>query len=296
VLDLQIYSSYKGTKNIIAEWGCCLGMTYGDFIHLCQPDADKSCGACCGLYNYADSTKESVVARLRRRTDLFRTIAVCPDGVREFSEMVVHSEDQKKLYEVIYCCEYVGFLDDGEKKVGCLLHPERSNGIDLRGASFYGKKLCEGHLCPSYHYLTKAEQLALINSTDDWYLYGLCVTDIDLVKSYFRLISEKVCEMPSPDIFKKGAFREIFLRFLSFKISWPFRSTAANRFGKYYFDGSEYMINRIDYEKLGCGKSRFDNIFISLSSEFKNLKELREGEILIESNIDEFVRTYARVR
>jgi hypothetical protein len=56
------------------------------------------------------------------------------------------------------------------------------------------------------------------------------------------------------------------------------------------------MINRIDYEKLGCEKSRFDSIFISLSSEFKNVKELREGEILIESNIDEFVRTYVHVR
>jgi hypothetical protein len=271
-------------------------MTYGDFIHLCQPDIHKSCGACCGLYNYADSTKESLVTRLRRRTDLFHKTATCPDGVREFSEMVVYSEDQTKLYEVIYCCEYVGFLDDGEKKVGCLLHPERSNGIDLRGASFYGKKLCEGHLCPSYHYLTKAEQLALINSTDDWYLYGLCVTDIDLVKSYFRMLSEKVCEMPSPDIFKEGVFREIVLRFFSFKVSWPFRANATNRFGKYYFDGSEYMINRIDYEKLGCEKSRFDSIFISLSSEFKNVKELREGEILIESNIDEFVRTYVNVR
>ncbi len=95
-------------------------MKYGDFIHLCQPDADKSCGACCGLYNYADSTKESVVARLRRRTDLFRTIAVCPDGVREFSEMVVRSEDQTKLYEVIYCCEYLGFIDDREKKSAVL--------------------------------------------------------------------------------------------------------------------------------------------------------------------------------
>jgi hypothetical protein len=266
------------------------------FIHLCQPDANKSCGACCGLYNYADSTKVSLSRRLRERTNYFRETVRCREDLPDFSRTVKMSEDTRKIYEVIYCCEYLGFLDDAEKKVGCLLHPCQNGGVDMREVSFYGGELCEGHLCPSYHYLSREEKLALSNMANDWYLYGLCVTDIDLVKSYFRLISEKVCEMPSPDIFKKGAFREIVLRFLSFKISWPFRSKAANRFGKYYFDGSEYMINRIDYEKLGCEKSRFDSIFISLSSEFKNVKELREGEILIESNIDEFVRTYVHVR
>ncbi len=271
-------------------------MTYDDFIHLCQPDAQKSCGACCGLYNYTDSTKESLVTRLRERADRFLKTVTCPDDLPEFSEMVIISEDQTKRYEGIYCCEYLGFIDADEKKVGCLLHPDRNGGVDLRDVSFYGKNLCKGHLCPSYHYLTRDEQLALIHITDDWYLYGLCLTDVDLVKSYFRMISEKVFEMPSPDIFKKGVLREVVLRFLSFKISWPYRSHATNRFGKYCFDGSEYMINRIDYEKFGCERSQFDSIFTSLASEFKNVRELMDGESLIQRNIDDFVHAYARVR
>lgn len=102
--------------------------------------------------------------------------------------------------------------------------------------------------------------------------------------------------MPSPDIFKKGVLREVVLRFLSFKISWPYRSHATNRFGKYCFDGSEYMINRIDYEKFGCERSQFDSIFTSLASEFKNVRELMDGESLIQRNIDDFVHAYARVR
>lgn len=273
-----------------------LCMMHDTFIHLCQPDAHKSCGACCGLYNYADSTKESLVKRLRGRTDYFRKSVKSPADLPGFSEMIIRSEDQTKLYEVIYCCEYVGFIDDKEKKVGCLLHPQGRCGMDLRNVSFYGKELCQGHFCPSYHYLTKAEKLALINITDDWYLYGLCVTDIDLVKSYFRMISEKVFEMPSPDRFKEGILKDIVLRFLSFKLSWPFRSDATNRFGKYYFDGSEYMIYRIDYEKLGCERSQFDCIFLSLSSEFKNVQELMDGERLIQGSIDEFVHAYAHFR
>jgi hypothetical protein len=98
--------------------------------------------------------------------------------------------------------------------------------------------------------------------------------------------------MPSPVRLKESDLGEIILNFFSFKISWPFRSSATNRFGKYYFDGSEYMINRIDYNALGCEGSRFNSIFLSLSSEFQNMQELKEGEKLIEANIDEFARAY----
>jgi hypothetical protein len=54
------------------------------------------------------------------------------------------------------------------------------------------------------------------------------------------------------------------------------------------------MIKHINYETLGCEKSRFDSIFRSLSSEFKNVRELKEGEKLIQANIDELARTYER--
>ena len=264
------------------------------FIHLCQPDAGKSCGACCGLYNYAVSTKDSLSSRLRERTKIFRKEVKGHADLPAFSEAVKMSEDTRKTYEVIYCCEYLGFLDEGERKVGCLLHPHQNEGEDLRGISFYGRDLCEGHMCPSYHYLSTEEKLALTNITDDWYLYGLCVTDIDLVKSYFRLISERICEVPRPARLEEGDLRDTALKFFSFKMSWPFRSDAANRFGKYYFDGSEYMINRIDYGALGCEVSRFNSIFLSLASEFRNRDELMEGERLIESNIEGFIRAYRR--
>ncbi|HUH67061.1 MAG TPA: hypothetical protein VLZ07_11555 [Syntrophales bacterium] len=267
-------------------------MCDNQFIHLCQPDEDKSCGACCGLYNYAVSTKDSLSRRLRERTNVFRETVKCQNDLPAFSQTVKLSEDTRKLYDVIYCCEYLGFLDDGERKVGCLLHPCQNGGEDLREISFYGRELCHGHVCPSYHYLSWEEKLALINITDDWYLYGLCVTDIDLVKSYFRLISERICEVPRPARLKEGDLRDTALNFFSFKISWPFRSEAANRFGKYYFDGSEYMINRIDYGALGCEGSRFNSIFLSLASEFRNGDELMKGERLIESSIEEFVRAY----
>ncbi|OPY15755.1 MAG: hypothetical protein A4E70_00861 [Syntrophus sp. PtaU1.Bin005] len=266
------------------------------FVHLCQPDSCKSCGACCGLYNYAESGRESLICRLRWRTALFPEIVKSPGDLDHYSNLVRSSEDQARRYEVIYCCEYLGFLDPGEKRVGCLLHPLQNGGVDLRGVSFYGRELCDGHFCPSYTYLTKEEKLALIFVLDDWYLYGLCVTDIDLVKSYFRMVGDRLLETPHPEKMKSEPLRKIVREFFELKLAWPYSDPAVNRLGKYFFDGSEYRIDRIDYEALGCKTSRFDSILLSLSSRFTGRDELLAAEKILQGHIDAFVEAYSASR
>ncbi|NLN60099.1 MAG: hypothetical protein GX147_05210 [Deltaproteobacteria bacterium] len=267
-------------------------MIPGDSVHLCQPGGGKSCGACCGLYNYADSRKASLSLRLHERTRLFREAVRGRGDLPAYAARILETEDPAKRYEVIYCCEYLGFIDPEERKVGCLLHPCGNGGEDLRDASFYGKELCAGHLCPSYHYLSREESLSLVHIVEDWYLYGLCVTDIDLVKTWFRLIADRVHEMPASRRFVVGPLRDISLRFFSLKLTWPYRSSDTNRLGKYYFDGSRYMTRPIDYGALGCEPSRFDGIFQSLASEFRHGGEIRRAEGLIQGYIDDFAARY----
>ena len=223
---------------------------------------------------------------------MFHRMVGGPQDLAAFSDRIMAEEDQQKRYDVIYCCEYAGFLDPVERRVGCLLHPEHNGGVDMRGASFYGKELCEGHFCPSYHYISQQEKAALMHIIDDWYLYGLCVTDIDLVKAYFRLISDGISEMPHPERFRIEPLRQLALAFFSLKTTWPFRAVSVDRFGKYYFDGSQYMINRIDYETIGREKSRFDTIFLSLSSEFRDGNEVKRAEEIIQRIIDDFISAY----
>ena len=74
---------------------------------------------------------------------------------------------------------------------------------------------------------------------------------------------------------------------------WPFRSASVRRFGKYYFDGSQYMINTIAYGALGCEKSRFDALFLCLSSDFHGAGEVARAEEVIQGIIDDSVRAYA---
>jgi len=263
-----------------------------NLIVLCQPDQGKSCGACCGLYNYTDSSRASLTDRLRARTQRFHRLVKNPADIEFYSRETFSVENFAKRYEVIYCCEYLGFLDQEGKKVGCLLHPLQNSGKDLRAVSFYGRELCAGHLCPSHHFIPGNQSRILIKVIDDWYLYGLCLTDIDLVVTYFRLLADRLGAELKPAVFDNVLLRDIAREYFAWKINWPFRSEETNRLGKYYFDGSQFMISYIDYEKFGRAVSPLDKIFLSFSSSFKSVQEIEAAEDLVWSNIDKFITTY----
>ncbi len=262
---------------------------------LCQPGADKSCGACCGLYNYADSSRESLVSRLRARRRLFREMVSSKKDLQDYKRVIIGTEDFRKRYDEIYCCEYLGFLDEEEKKVGCLLHPQQNSGNDLRDVSFYGRELCAGHLCPSHYFIPDAQAKILIKIIDDWYLYGLCITDIDLVKTYFCLLADRIGAEVKPEALQNNDLKEIARRYFGWKTNWPFRSPDTNRLGKYYFDGSRYMISHIDYESLGRPISQFNSIFLSLSSVFRSSREIALAEGLVSSNLEDFISIYNKL-
>jgi hypothetical protein len=261
---------------------------------FCQPDECKSCGACCGLYNYADSSLPALSARLRARTLRFRQLVKVSGDIEYYAKATFSAEDFTPRYEVIYCCEFLGFLDEVGKKVGCLLHPAQNSGLDLRAGSFYGQEICAGHICPSHHFIPGNQAQILIKIIDDWYLYGLCLTDIDLVTNYFRLLADRIGEELKPVFFDNQLLKDIACKFFNWKINWPFRSEEINRLGKYYFDGSQFMIGYIDYEKLGISISPLDKIFMSFSSIFHSAEEAAKAESLIWANVQSFVSAYQR--
>jgi len=264
-------------------------MSNPNIFVLCQPDKRKSCGACCGLYNYVDSSRSSLLQRLRSRTERFRALVKTSADLQRYSRETLAAEDFKKRYEVIHCCEYLGFLDEEEKKVGCLLHPEQNQGSDMRDVSFYGQELCAGHLCPSHYFIPQSQSQILIKIIDDWYLYGLVLTDINLVTKYFQLIADRVGTELKPEIFENENLKNIALEYFNWKLNWPYRSLETNRLGKYYFDGSQYMISHIDYEKFGRDISPLNSILLSLCSAFESREELEAAEKMIWSNIQEFI-------
>ncbi|MFH2013303.1 MAG: hypothetical protein ABIJ37_11510 [Pseudomonadota bacterium] len=262
------------------------------YLHLCQPDCGKSCGACCGLYNWNDHSRDTLEPLLHKKTDLFRSLVHNSESFDTYRENISELFLQPKLFETIYNCEFLGFIDENRKRTGCLLHPMVNNGEDLRDSSFYGKELCASHECPSYTYLTEEEKKAVIYGTDDWYIYGLVITDIDFIKEYFRIINNALGETINPESIKEPDLKGIISDYFRLKGEWEFRSEE-KRFGKYFFSYTEYHIAKIEYQKkLGIKGSPFDKIFVSLSSEFNSVDQLHKAELIIQTSIDRFIEAY----
>jgi hypothetical protein len=136
------------------------------------------------------------------------------------------------------------------------------------------------------------EQEAVVCSLDDWYLYGLVITDIDLVKEFFAHVQNRLGDYIHVRRLGDDKVQEALRSFFRLKECWKFMSEK-NRLGKYYFSHAEYRIARIEYEKnWGVKPSRFDKIFLSLSSSFNTEDDIIEAEAIIEEKITKFIEAY----
>jgi len=260
-------------------------------ISLCQPDSSKSCGACCGLYNWENHSRQALGPLLEKRRILFFSLGRDP----EIFQRAYPEEElppNPKLLETVYNCEFLGFLDGERKRVGCLLHPSINEGRDLRDHCFYGKEVCAAHYCPSHTHLTLVEQKSVFLAVEDWYLYGLVITDIDLVKEFFHHVQSRLGDSLREEGLEDRKVRGALGDFWGLKESWKFAS-ARNRLGKYCFSHSEYQIARIEYQKKWKIKpSRFDKILVSLESEFQRQEDVLEAESIIERKVCDFLKAY----
>lgn len=261
-------------------------------IMLCQPGPGGSCAACCGLYNWGDHSRPAITAIVDLQTRLFqdcRSAADFPALRRERDRRV----ENTKLFETIYNCEFAGYIDPAHQRVGCMLHPAVCGDEHLRDFCFYGTEICNSHFCPGFSCLSLAEQTAVVENVHDWYLYGLVITDIDLVKEFFRLAENRLGESVKPARLRAPDLQAPLRDYFALKEHWPCKARTG-RLGKYYFSRSEYNIARIAYaEKWGVPVSPWDRVLVSLESELDTEADLRAAEGVLDSILDRFVHAYS---
>ncbi len=117
---------------------------------LCAPKPGLSCFACCPPIRPAGYDHAEHEPSLRR--------------LLAENTAVFHEQGPPTRAMTGYWCPGLGFLDPAGKTVGCLLHPARHDGRDLRGPTGYQEK-CERESCPparAFAALAAAEREALM--------------------------------------------------------------------------------------------------------------------------------------
>lgn len=275
-------------------------------ISLCHPDENKSCGACCGLYNWIDNSRKTLSDLMHERRDRYIEAGGGGDSVdagamdtvdiAALKRRLENIKTPETLFDVIHNCPFVGFIDDERKRVGCMIHPVNNGGVEMRDVSFYGAKLCNGHECPSFTSLTSREKEAVSVVIDDWYLYGLVITDIDFVKEFFTITANRIGEGIDPERVTSPAVKAAASDFFRLKETWPFVN-GEKRFGKYSFSAAEYRIEReVAKRGLKIPSSPHEKIFLSLASDFKTREEARRAEEVVDGLLSEFIRAYEETK
>jgi len=262
-------------------------------VYLCQINQRVSCGACCGLYNVADASAQSLHALLAKRTREFAAVRRTDDGIYQFQRSIERSENQKRPYPDFHHCAFIGLIGSNHSRVGCLLHPEAdgNDGVDFRGLSWYGGLACRSYFCPTYRQLPARIKIAVREAAPDWFLWGLIITEVGMLACLFNEIEHRLKrQVRAGDFLTHTNWRLALLRFFELKTDWPFRSCSAPGPGNYFFEDGQYPCPPVHYPGSCAGRSPFNDIFRALRSSFDSRASLEAAETLIESILRPFSR------
>ena len=261
-------------------------------IYLCQVNEEISCGACCGLYNVADPSYESIMEMLTWRTDTFLHVKRDMDAILAFKEEVEDREPQKRPFPEFHHCPYIGLIGKKFLRAGCLLHPllDENKGIDFRGLSYYGGMACRVYFCQTYYHLPAAFKEIVRETASNWYAYGLVITEIKLLSTIFEEV-ENCLNRPltKNDILKNKNTLEAVRKLLDLKINWPFRRRSSSGPTNYFFEDRLYPRLPVNYETIGKPVSRYDTMLQELESQFNSANDLQAAEDLIGGLINKVI-------
>jgi hypothetical protein len=166
------------------------------------------------------------------------------------------------------------------------------DGLEMRDHSYYGAEMCHEHRCASYNYLTEESAEPVIAALDDWYLYGLCITDVDIVKGFYDAVSDLRFETVKPrKIVENPKALDAFRRYLELKETWPYHR-GRRRFGQYIFERGVYRVSDIDWEKLGLDRPREERILRSMGCDFESAEEAVEALRKVRAIISEAAESF----
>lgn len=202
-------------------------------IKLCQPDHNKGCTACCGLFNFNDISKEYLTNYLIKGHS----------GIKSYYNNCWNKNNLRDITSHI--CHYQGFIN--KSKPGCVIHPV-INKKDIRDISLFGKKICNSYLCPAHVILSDRQKKILINYIDDWYYYSICIIDPD---SFIWILNTIHKELNTDEdiILKKenSQCRDLLSKSLNIHSGY----LSKNKLPLVFYSVSEYNLGKVNFSLSG---------------------------------------------
>ncbi len=267
-------------------------------VYLCQVNACISCGACCGLYNVADPSRENLNAMLTRRSERFAHAQRTVESIEAFARETERLEPQQRPFAKLHHCPFIGLIGEAPGRVGCLLHPlaDGNGGVDFRGLSYYGGLACSTYFCMTTKDLAPRWKHILRKVLDHWYLFGLVVTEIELLTAIFEHLESRLGRPLDATEITESATADSLRKLLTLKSRWPFRPPSHFTACHYLFKDDAYPKPVIPYDQLGAAPSLYDRILREMPSAFKDSRELGRAEALIECHLAAAVKAMTEHR
>lgn len=251
---------------------------------MCQVSETVSCGACCGLYNLPDLSREKLQILLTKRTEAFASVLRTDDGLFEFKRTNRGPHRLSRPFAGFHHCPFLGLMGDKKSRVGCLLHPAApgNNGVDYRSLSWYGELACRTYFCPAAKKLPAVYQSIVIQSIDNWYVFGLIVTEYALVTAYFKELESRLGRhITVGDYLQNIGAIEAFREFAELKCEWPYRRKDSPGPCNFFLENGLYPRPDVFYATSDLRPSSYEKILRELDSGFSSKKEIAEaGQLL----------------
>ena len=255
---------------------------------MCQVDDKVSCGACCGLYNVADTSETNLKALLKRRSLLFAKVARTIEGIEAFTAHIRDLEPSRRPFDNFHHCPFIGLIGPLFQRVGCLLHPlaDGNGGVDFRGLSYYGGLACSTYFCVSTYNLAPRYKYILRSIIPDWYRYGMLVTETKLLDALFTAIETLFgSRITSQHFTSDPETTDALIKLLDLKQDWPHRALAANTLCHHIFPDNPRPRSRINNNKIGVSGSRYNEILIELETVLVGVDQLHQAEAMIDDRL-----------
>ena len=266
-------------------------------IYLCQVSETVSCGACCGLYNLPNVSREKLEILLSKRTEAFASVPRTEDGIYEFQRSNKGPHRLSRPFPQFHHCPFLGLIGGEKSRVGCLLHPAAAgnDSVDYRFLSWYGEQACRSYFCPASNKLPAIYQSILKQSIDNWYDFGLIVTEHALMTTYFKEVESRLGRHIevidyTGNITAMDALKE-FVELKSnksIKSKWPFRRDDSPGPCNFFFENGLYPRPAVFRARPDIGLSSYELIFRELDTGFSSAKEMAAAEQLLD---DLFLKT-----